>query len=335
MTSTTLINIYDAIAAPKGDYVDAPLFSAKVVPDQNCYLVGKDVAGQACLLVETTDEGGRKPPPVRLENLNAQFELACQITEDRGQIRIGSFTVVRCLSQDIETIHYFLSVCEIFIRYLGDSPSRNALAAAVWRIASIFQNINKPPIRSLNGLFGELFVISQSRSPLHAVAAWRNDENSRFDFSTGDVRIEVKSCAGRVRSHTFSYDQCCPPPNTHAVVASMMVERIPGGISIEGLMASIEASISGSENLVLKLHEKVASTLGADLNHSLQVTFDLRLSESSLKWFDLRKIPAVRCTLPTRVSNVHFVVNLSKLNSLKEDALVDRDPQFWELMPQG
>ena len=335
MTSSALYEIYEAIAVPDEYNVGTPLLSARFVPDQDCYLVGKDAAGKACLLVETTDLGRRKPPPIRLESIDAQFEFACQITEPRGEIRQGSFTVVRCRSNDIETIRYFLSVCEIIIRHLGGAPSRAALAAAVRRIASIFQNINRPPIRSLNGLFGELFVISQSRSPTRAVAAWRNDENSRFDFSAGDVRIEVKACAGRVRSHTFSYDQCNPPPNTQAVVASLMVERIPGGISIEGLIASIEARISGSEDLVLKLHEKIASTLGADLTQSLRVTFDPRLSESSLQWFDLREIPAVRGTLPTRVSNVHFVVNLSGITSLKEDALVDRDPQFWELMPQG
>lgn len=334
MTNATLFGVYEAIAVPDGDDSGAPLFAVRVVPDQDRYFVGKDTAGQACLLVETTDKARRKPPPIRLESVDAQFELACQITDPGAQSREGSFTVVRCRSRDIETIRYFLSVCGIIIRHLGDAPSRAELAAAVRRIASIFQNISRPPVRSLNGLFGELFVISRSRSPARAVAAWRNDKNSRFDFSAGDVRMDVKSCAGRVRSHTFSFDQCNPPPNTQAVVASLMVERIPGGISIEELIASIEVCISGSDDLVLKLHEIIASTLGTELTHSLRVTFDPRLSESSLQWFDLRDIPAVRGTLPTRVSNVHFTVDLSGLTPLRKEALIDRDPQFWQLMPQ-
>ena len=284
---------------------------------------------------KTADEAMRKPPPIRLESVDVQFELACQTTDPGGQIREGSFTVVRCRSREIETIRYFLSVCGIIMRHLGDAPSRTALAAAVRRIASIFQNISKPPDRSLNGLFGELFIISRSRAPARAVTAWRNDETSRFDFSAGDVRLDVKACAGRVRSHTFSYDQCNPPPSTQAVVASLMVERIPGGISIGELIASIEARISGSEDLVLKLHEVVASTLGSEFTHSLRETFDPRLSESSLQWFDLREIPAVRGSLPTRVSNVHFVVDLSGLTPLKEETLVDKDPRFWELIPQS
>ena len=130
------------------------ILSERILPDR------------PCLLVETTDEARRKPPPIRLESVDAQFELACQITDPGGQIREGSFTVVRCRSLDVETILYFLSVCGIIMRHLGDAPSRTALAAAVRRIASIFQNVSKPPVRSLNGLFGELFVISRSRSPV-------------------------------------------------------------------------------------------------------------------------------------------------------------------------
>ena len=147
--------------------------------------------------------------------------------------------------------------------------------------------------------------------------------------------MDVKSCAGRVRIHMFSYDQCNPPPSTQAAVASLMVERIPGGISIDDLISSIETRISGTEDLVLKLHEIIASTLGAELTHSLGVTFDPRLAESSLQFFDLREIPAVRNSLPARVSNVRFSVDLSGLIPLSKETLVDRDPNFWELIPQS
>ena len=334
MTNTGLFGIFDGIATPDGGSADAPLFAVRIVREHERYLVGKDTVGQACLLVETTDETRRKPPPIRLEILDAQFELICQITNSDGQVREGLFTVVRCRSLELETVRYFLSVCRIIMRHLGDAPSRTALAAAVRRIASIFQNARKPPVRSLNGLFGELFVISRSRSPARAVAAWRNDAKSRFDFAAGDVRMDVKSCAGRVRAHTFTYDQCNPPPSTQAVVASLMVERIPGGISIDDLVVSIEARISGIEDLVLKLHEIIASTLGVELTYSLRVTFDPRLAESSLKFFCLREIPAVRGSLPARVSDVHFAVDLSGLVPLSEDNLIDRDPHFWELIPQ-
>ena len=145
MTGAGLFGIYEGVAVPDGDEEGTPLFATRLVPGHESYFVGKDTAGQACLLMETIDEARRKPPPIRLESLDAQFELACQITVPGGQIREALFTVVRCRSLDVETIRYFLSVCRIIMRHLGDAPSRTALAAAVRRIASIFQNVRKPP----------------------------------------------------------------------------------------------------------------------------------------------------------------------------------------------
>lgn len=331
MTSPNLIGIYEGIAPPETDDASAPLFAVRPVPELKSYYVGKDSAGLACLLVATMRGTRGKPPPIRLESLDAQFELPCRIKSPDGQLRDGLFTVVRCRSQELETVHYFLSVCRIIILHIGDSPSRTKLAAAVRRIASIFQSIKKPPVRSLNGLFGELFLIFQSRSPSHALAAWRIDDSARFDFSLGDVRMEVKSCAGRVRIHRFSYDQCNPRPNTHAVVASMLVERIPGGISVGDLINRIEAQVSNSQEMVLKLHEIVASTLGDNLTASLHVTFDQRLVESSLLFFDLGEIPALRDPIPPRVSEVRFSVDLSGFTPLSTEMLNDRDPDFWYL----
>ena len=333
MTSPESIAIFEGIAAPSGDDAETPAFAVRPVPNYRFYFVGKDSAGYACLLIETTDETRRKPPPIRLESLDAQFQLACLVRDAGGSVKEGSFTVVRCRSHDLETVRYFLSVCEIIMRSLGDKPSRAALSTAVRRIASIFQDIKKAPVRSLNGLFGELFVILRSRSPARALAAWRIAEESRFDFASGDIRMDVKSCAGRVRIHAFSYDQCSPPPDTQAIVASLMVERIPGGISIDEVMVAIENRVSGDQDLVLKLHETVASTLGQDFPASLGVTFDQRLAASSLKFFDLRTIPAIRGCLPSGVSDVRFSADLSGIDSVSMEALVDLDPYFLDLLP--
>ena len=207
MTSIGLSEIYESIPTPENIGTDIPSFSVQYVPNQHYYFIGKDAVGQACLLVETKEAAKRIPPPIRLESLEAQFDLKCQITDPGGQIRKGLFTVVRLRSHDLETIWYFLSVCRIIIQHLGRTPSRAALAAAVRQLASIFRNLKKVPVRSLNGLFGELFLISQSRSPGRAVAAWRVDDTSRFDFALGDIRMEVKSCAG-----AGTHSQVCVRP---------------------------------------------------------------------------------------------------------------------------
>lgn len=195
--------IFATVAPPEGD-PDKPLYSVTTVPGFASYLVGKDRASCACLLVATVDHAGAPQSPIRLESLDVQFDLRCQLRRGSEQEREGIFTVIRCRSVDRETTRYFLSVCQTVMRMLGDRPTRQAVFAAVNRLVAIFRRAQSVPARSVNGLFGELYLIWRSESPLKAVAAWRLDETARFDFTSGDVRLDVKAAGGRLRAHTFS-----------------------------------------------------------------------------------------------------------------------------------
>lgn len=325
--------IFEAIAVPPGDNPDKPLYAVVPVPDYESYFVGKDRESHACLLVATADRAGRHQPPIRLESLDVQFELRCQLRKDREPEREGTFTVIRCRSLDRETIRYFLSVCETVLRMIGDRPAQRTVASAVHRLATIFQKLQKPPVRSVNGLFGELYLIWRSGNPVRTLTAWRMDETARFDFSDGDVRLDVKATGGRVRTHTFSYEQCNPPLNTIAIVASLFVERAPGGIVLQFLIDEIESRVVAHIDLVFKLHEVVAATLGASLNDALTMSFDAKLADSSLRFFSLHDVPAIRGPLSAGISDVHFRSDLSALQALSVESLIDQDPVFWDLLP--
>lgn len=333
--ATGLADIFEAVHPPPADASDKPLYAVMPVPGHSSYFVGKDRESLACLLVATSDQTGRPPPPIRLESLDAQFELRCQLKKGREPEQEGIFTVIRCRDSDGETTRYFLSVCETILRMLGDCPARAQIGTAVNRLAAIFQRIRQPPARPLNGLFGELYLLLRSGNAVRALTAWRADENARFDFSDGDVRLDVKATGGRSRVHTFSYEQCNPPSGTIAVVASLHAEQAAGGMSLRSLLNQIEARVSGHADLVLKLHETVAATLGASLNDGLSRRFDMRLAESSLRFFCLEDVPAIRGPLPAGVSDVHFRSDLSALPPLSIEALIDRDPVFWDLLPRA
>ena len=333
MIELDLDGIFQGIESPDKESTSLPFFVVKSVPCHDGYFLGKDTAGHACLLVKTQTAIGRKPSPIRLENIEAQFDVACHVTYSDEPIREDQFTVICCRSDEPGTTRYFLSFCKIIIRHLGKWPTCRAIANAIQRIASIFQYIKRAPIRSLNGLFGELFIITQSRSPERALSAWRTDENSRFDFILGGSRMDVKCCAGRVRSHTFTFDQCNPPHQSLALVASIMIERIADGISIGDLTATIESRVSGNFELILKLHQVVASTLGSDISESYKIKFDRQLAESSLQFFDLREIPAIRGDIHPRISEVNFSVNLSGLSPIDLEIIAICDSNFYELMP--
>ena len=162
---------------------------------------------------------------------------------------------------------------------IGDKPARREVASAVHRLVDIFQKTQKPPVRTVTGLFGELFLISRSTNPVKALTAWRVENTARFDFVDGDVRLDMKTTSGRVRAHIFSYEQCNPPAGTVAVVGSMFVERASGGITLRSLIDDISAKVASYNDLVFKLHEGTAATLGMSLNEAMAMAFDEKLAD--------------------------------------------------------
>lgn len=332
--SARLIGIYDAVLSPPSEMKDKPIYAVLEVIGYRSYLIGKDQDGYACLLVETTVGGGRPTSPIRLENLDVQFELKCHLNRGNEPEESGTFTVIRCRTLDRETVRYFLSICDTIIGMLGDRPKLQDVSASVHRLAAIFQKIQSAPVRSLNGLFGELYIIQHSGSPVSTMAAWRIDEGARFDFSVGDLRLDVKTAAGRVRAHEFSFDQCNPPPGTIAVVASMFIERAPMGLTLHSLIELIEEEVSAYPELVLKLHDVIAATLGNTLGEAMRVAIDTKLTESSLRFYCLEEIPAIRGILPAGVSDVHFRSDLSVLTAASHSNLIARDLAFESLLPR-
>lgn len=335
MTAVSLIDIFAAVPPlPAGD-PDRPLYAVLPVSGRSSYFIGKDGDGHACLLVATMDRLARLQPPIRLESLDVQFELHCCLRKDREPEREGTFTVIRCRSPDRETIRYFLSVCDTILRLGGDPPAAREIAGAISRLAAIFQKMQRPAARPVNGLFGELYLLWRSTNPIRAITAWRNEDTARFDFSDGDIRLDVKTSSSRLRVHTFSYEQCNPPPGTIAVAASLLVERASGGVALRSIIDKIAARIAAHADLVLKLHEVIGATLGASLAEALSTRFDVRLAKSSLRFFHLTDVPAIRGSIPAGVSDVHFRSDLSAVAAVSAQTLIDSDPIFWDLLPRS
>lgn len=328
-----LDSIFDALTPVRlGE--DQVAYSVGRVSGHSGYFVGRDGGNRACILISVGERSGRRHAPIRLENLEVEFEVRSRITET-SNCSEGLFTVIRCRPTDREIIRYFFSVAEAVLRMLGPNPPPQSIAQAVTHLARIFQRLLGSPTRLVAGLFGELLLIRHAVDPRRALASWRLQESSRFDFTAGDLRLDVKTTAGRSRSHVFSYDQCNPPGTTVALVASLFAERVSNGVSIAELLEAIENAISGNVELTIKLHEAVAGTLARDLQDSLSVRFDEQLAMSSLQFYDLRLVPAIRDGVPPAVSDVHFRSDLSGCEEARIGPLVEREPAVGDLLPRS
>lgn len=332
--TASLVELFTEIGPPSRPTDDVhKLYSVREVPGLASYFVGIDAQSRAALLV-ATDVGKRdRPAPIRLARLDVRFDIPCHITRKATTIERRQFTVIRCLDKDADTVEYFLSVCDAIVHTLGDSPAQTQIRSAVHRLVSIFQRAHTPSHATVNGLFGELYVIARSRSSRRLLAAWRDDPAARFDFVEDEARLEVKTTSRRVRSHVFSYEQCNPPSGTVAVIASMHVERVSRGLTLKAVVEQVGERVGWRTDLALKLHEVVAATLGGSLSSAMAVAFDEALIRTSLRYFDLTTLPAIRGRLPDGVSNVLFRVDLSNSKDIALGSLTKGQTLWRELLP--
>ena len=302
--------VYDAlpVPAPSG----GPTYSVREVEGATSYLVGKDGASRPALLVRTANSG-RSFPAIKLQAFEAYFSVLCTLQDQDSTPTSARIAVIMCPAQDEDTVRFFLSVCGSLIGLVGPEPDPDELWRAANRIASLFQKLLRPPTRSVNGLFGELFTIWRSVDPVAMAEMWRSDPQSRFDFSGDLLRLDIKTTTGRLRSHVLSFEQANPPAGTVAVIASLFVERVGRGLSLGDLLTQLGVILSTKPELLIKLQEQTAETLGNALQPSLEVHFDLALSKDSFRLFRATAIPALRGELPFGVTSVHFTSDFSSV----------------------
>lgn len=327
-----LNDLLNSLTAPSVAKTAEPLYAVLPIPTHEGYFIGKDSNSCVCLLISTSDTILERQSPIRLENLDVIFNLPCNINLPEQKLE-GQFTILRCKSNEPEIIQCFLSICQTIFILLGEYPNQEDIDVVVDRFVKIFRKLILPARRTVNGLFGELFIISICSDPLLAVKAWRVSDNARFDFSLEGVYLEVKTTVDRKRTHKFTYDQCNPPENSIAIAASMFVEQSTGGIKLQAIVDKIIESISSDPDLILKLYEVINDTLGKTLNDALNIGFDITLPRSSLKFYDLKKIPAIRDSLPNELSDVTFRSKLSESNNISIAELSKISPKVSPLLP--
>lgn len=290
------------------------------------WFVGIDDQERPSILVRSESAPGRGPSPIKLENLDVHFHVPCKIERAGETAADATCSVVRLKSADPATRDVFFSVCDSIATLVGNNPQDSELSKAMRRLATIFGKMLAAPTRALSGLFGELSLIYQALLPHELVRDWREADEDRYDFSSNDLKVEVKSTSTRKRVHEFSYEQCNPPAEALGLVASIFVERAGRGTSIRELQILVEDRLVGRSDAIFKLREVVANTLGSMQSQARDVLFDLTLATRSIAFFDLNKIPALREALPLSVSRVRFSSDLSDEPEINISTLSNSQP---------
>lgn len=280
--------------------------------------VGKDISGYPVLLLNASfDQSG---PQIHLENLDVQHSIRCRVTSD-GKSEEGQFTIIRCNGADEELAEYFLRSVDPVLRVLGPTPPFSEVMRAIAHLVELFRALAQPPIKSVGGLWAELFLIRYAKNPDALLNAWHSTPEEKYDFNAGMQRIEVKSTSQRTRTHHFSLEQLLPPSGCEVVVASLFVMRSGGGLSLRQLLDELRDLFSGNPELQERLDRVVVLTLGNVLRRSLSERFDRELAAESLQIFRGESVPKVSEQLPPSISDVHFKSDLSQSEVLTKEKL--------------
>ena len=291
---------------------DNDRFAASPIPGHTPHRLGKDALGRPLLLISIFKvRSQNQQTPVVLENLTVQHNLNCRVSRPDGTSEEGIFTVVHCTAEDITLQDYFLKVMSTIVISLGDQPTQSDVAHSMNQLIELFRAMAKAPRKSVQGLWAELFLISQARQPAVLIEAWHTVPEDRYDFAMDDQRIEVKSFIGNLRSHHFSLEQLHPPERIKTLVASVSVESSQAGDSIADLREKIQIRLSSNLDPLLHVDRVIALTLGDAWQQASEARFDERLAEESLAFYETSNVPSVNPNLPLGVSTVHFRSDLT------------------------
>ena len=287
-------------------------FTALPMPGYEAHRVGKDVGGCPVLLVSVSDSGQVSvPASIILEHLIVQHDMLCRVHHPDGQTEVGSYTVIRCTDADLALQKYFLEVAAPILVSFGISPTMLEVSKAVHALAELFTAMTGAPRKSVQGLWAELFVVTNATRPGHLIGAWHAAPEDCYDFDAAGQRLEVKSSVLRVRQHHFRLEQLWPPLGAEVLIASVLVERAGGGVSLGDLYKRVRLQVAANPELLSRLDRIVALTLGDSWRSAFEDAFDWQLAEASLAFFEPSAIPRIDAAVPLGVTQVQFVSDLT------------------------
>lgn len=310
--------------------VQTDSFNIASLPAVKYHKIGISQNGQPMFFIKCDDSVRTRSLDINLEFISVQYNQTCILfSNGKKKIAEGNYTVISLKTDSIDLQEYFLEVVFIVVKKLSSTPKLKDLIVEVEKLVNLFSKFSKPPTKTIQGLWAELLVVEQSGNPDYLIYAWHNSADAKFDFNDGIDKIEVKSTAKSRRVHSFSIEQLNPNKNSNLLIVSVFAVETGIGKNIFDLIENIINKIK-DHNLVFRINDILAQTLGKDFEKAFEVFFDYQLALDSLQFYDNQTIPSIDINyVPNTVTNVRFDCDLTnvkpidkiKINSLLHSAL--------------
>jgi len=307
-----LIEIFNSLSLPVND---SKVLNSSLIPEFPSIRIAKDSLGFCVLLFSFSHYPLDIPiKNFRFKYLKIEHNIECKIFSNES-VFTGNYSIVTFSSPNRKLQEFFLSISEVLIKEVGNTNSFRQLTQSLNHFIEIFRTVNNSPLKTIQGLWSELFIIAYSKNPKTLIEFWHNKPEEKFDFNSGNQKIEVKSNSNFERKHFFSIEQLNPPINTDLLIASLFLRVSKNGISILDLIDKIKSNI-GNENIT-KVISIVTKTLGTSLVEALEVKYDFEIALNSLRFYSYEDINRIDLNdVPKYVSSVRFIVDISMVQPI-------------------
>ncbi len=303
------MNIEDLFSQLKGDNFE---HTFKVVPISGFLgsYIGVNTSGWPSLFVDCSLDKSLGPS-MRTTHISLQLGNEYKISISGMPPIIEKLDLLICESNVDIDVHTFLSLIGGFLGFIHDNKiKRSDLLTFFLSVSKLFSiNPSNDVITERQGLWGELFFMSQVKGFKFWLPYWHSEPSRKFDFSSSDKRVEVKTTTGSERIHQFSHRQVYSFEGEEIIVASIMLRYEDSGISLRDLLNIAKNNINSESDLVkLVKAERISKMESQD---ELGPIFDALEAERSLSLFWANKIPHFGEPEPSGVSKTHYQIDLS------------------------
>jgi hypothetical protein len=289
--------------------------SVESLPFSKHHKIGISSEGYPMFFVKC--DGLTKAININLELISVFFSQECSIKEnEHNTTKIYTIVLLKTYNSDLQ--QYFTDVFSIILKQIESIPSERDLYREIKKVIDLFSLINKPPLKSIQGLWTELLVIEKAINPEYLINAWHISPFDKFDFNDGIDKLEVKSTTKSKRVHNFSIEQLNNNPGSDLLIASVFTIETGSGKSIINLRDNIVSKITNIK-VQLRLNEIIYKTMGSDYEKLGDIFFDYQQASDSLSFYKIKDIPRIHIdAIPSQISNVTFNCDLTNVPDVLE-----------------
>jgi len=311
-------SIYKIFASLERKETNQNSFFATALPFTKKHKIGISPEGFPVFFIECDD--AMPSLDINLEFISVLFYRTCKLYEN-NKYSENIYTIVSLKTGNIDFQRYFLDIVCVVLEQLPFNPSHKQLKTEIQKLIDLFSQFNRPPRKSIQGLWAELLIIEQAKSPEYLIQSWHSSPDDRFDFNDGYDKIEVKSTSTVHRIHTFALEQLNPNKNTNLLIASIFVIQTGQGKNIFDMINSI-CKRTQDLQLQFRLNEIVAQTLGNDFDKVFDIYFDYQQALDTIAFFNSKDIPTIsNDCIPEEISNIRLDCDLSNIKAIKNKFL--------------